>query len=498
MVILMTLLSILSGSAAAVPLSDSVTTDREDTFSNGSRSYQVRYHTMTVPENRGDSSSRSITIPIVQILSPNSAPLEPIFYLTGGPGVSNLRWKPSDSLLAEHDVVMVGYRGVDGSSVLACPTVEEAMKSSDDLLSDAVLRRIGDAWKTDAEALRKQGVDLNGYTIQEVIEDVEQARAALGYGPVNLLSESYGTRIAYFFGVVHPASVRRSVMIGVNPPGRFVWESSRIDTQLRQYAKLWAGSGEGKESGVELYSTMDTVLRAMPKRWLFIPVNEGKVRTVSFALMFHRGTAAMVFDAYRAAAEGDASGLAVMSMASDFVLPSLFVWGDLASKAVSADHDPLRDHISETSSHGTMFGSPLTRLLWGSLQYGQWPIRVLPERYRTLVRSDVPTLMLSGSVDLSTTAENAANELLPFLPNGRQIVLREYGHVADVWKVDPPRTQHMVARFFRDGTADSAEGAVSPVDFSVRWGFPKLGKIVIVTGAAAAAAILYGIVVLLR
>ncbi|NUN68770.1 MAG: alpha/beta hydrolase [Bacteroidetes bacterium] len=497
MAIFIPLLSILHGGVAAAPLSDSVATNREGTFSNGSRSYQVRYHTMTVPENRSDRSSRSITIPIVRILTPNSAPLEPIFYLTGGPGVSNLRWKPSDSLLAEHDVVMVGYRGVDGSSVLECPAVEEAIKSSDDLLSDTVLRRIGDAWKADAEALRQQEVDLNGYTIQEVIGDVEQARIALGYGPMNLLSESYGTRIAYFFGVVHPASVHRSVMIGVNPPGRFIWESSRIDKQLRQYAKLWEESPEGKGSGVDLYGTMDTVLRAMPKRWLFIPVNEGKVRTVSFALMFHRGTAAMVFDAYRAAAEGDPSGLAVMSMASDFVLPPLFVWGDLASKAVSADHDPLRDHIRETSSHGTMFGSPLSRLLWGSLQYGQWPIRMLPERYRTLVRSDVPTLMLSGSLDLSTPAENAANELLPFLPNGQQIVLREYGHVADVWTVDPPRTQQLVARYFREGTADSTEATVSPVDFSVGWGFPIIGKIMLATGAAAAAAILYGIVVLL-
>ncbi len=498
MVMLMSLLSVLSGRAAAGTPSGSVVTDREGAFSNGSRSYQARYHTLTVPENRSDSSSRSITIPIVQILSPNSAPLEPIFYLTGGPGVSNLRWKPSDSLLAEHDVVMVGYRGVDGSSVLTCPSVEAALKSSGDLLSDTVLRQIGEAWKADAEALLHQGADLNGYTIQEVIEDVEQARTALGYGPVDLLSESYGTRIAYFFGVVHPASVRRSVMIGVNPPGRFVWESSRIDAQLRRYAELWAESPEGKESGLELYGTMDTVLHAMPKRWLFIPVNEGKVRTVSFALMFHRGTAAMVFDAYRAAADGDASGLAVMSLASDFVLPSLFVWGDLASKAVSADHDPQRDHLLETSSHGTMFGSPLSRLLWGSLQYGQWPIRVLPERYRTLVRSEVPTLMLSGSVDLSTPAENAAEELLPFLPNGRQIVLREYGHVGDVWRVEPERTQRIVAGFLRDGSVDSTATTASPVDFSVGWGFPELGKIMIVTGAAAAAAVLYGISVLVR
>jgi pimeloyl-ACP methyl ester carboxylesterase len=341
-------------------------------------------------------------------------------------------------------------------------------------------------------------VDLNGYTIQEVIDDVEQARAALGYGPIDLLSESYGTRIAYFFGVIHPESVRRSVMIGVNPPGRFVWESSIIDAQLRRYSNLWSSSPEGKESGRDLYRTIDTVLRSMPAHWLLVPINEGKVRTVSFALLFHRGTASMVFDAYMAAAEGNAAGLAVMSLASDYVLPSLFVWGDLASKAVSADGDTSRDHLRETEAHGTMFGSPLSRLLWGSLQYGRWPVRMLPERYRTLVRSDVPTLMLSGSVDLSTPAENATTELLPYLPNGRQIILRDYGHVADVWKVDPSGTERIIAGFLRNGVTESAAAVVSPVDFSVRLGFPELGAIIVVTGAVVAAAVVYGITALLR
>ena len=33
-------------------------------------------------------------------------------------------------LTAQHDVVMVGYRGVDGSSVLNCPEVTAALENS--------------------------------------------------------------------------------------------------------------------------------------------------------------------------------------------------------------------------------------------------------------------------------------------------------------------------------------------------------------------------------
>ena len=66
----------------------------------------------------------------------------------------------------------------------------------------------------------------------EVIEDLEAARTALGYERINLLSESYGTRVAYLYGVKHPDSIHRSAMIGVNPPGRLHWEPATIDAQL--------------------------------------------------------------------------------------------------------------------------------------------------------------------------------------------------------------------------------------------------------------------------
>src|SRR4030065_747584 len=47
----------------------------------------------------------------------------PVFHLPGGPGGSNIAWAPPDWLLEDHDVVMVGYRGVEGTVVLSCPEV---------------------------------------------------------------------------------------------------------------------------------------------------------------------------------------------------------------------------------------------------------------------------------------------------------------------------------------------------------------------------------------
>jgi hypothetical protein len=112
----------------------------------------------------------------------------------------------------------------------------------------------------------------------------------------------------------------------VNPPGRFIWDPLTIDSQLKNYANLWSkDSLKSAESG-DLYATMQKVLQNMPRKWLFFSINPGKVKTVTFALLFQRNTAAMVFDAYVAAEQGDSSGLALMSLAYDFVLPSMFTW----------------------------------------------------------------------------------------------------------------------------------------------------------------------------
>ena len=167
-----------------------------------------------VPENRTDPESRLIALPLRRIRSSNPHPSEPIFLLDGGPGMSNMKFSPPTWLLAGHDFVQVGYRGVDGNPILDCPEVARAMKGvNGDLLSSASLDNLSASMGACATRLQAEGVDLKGYTIPEVVGDMESARKALGYARVDLLSESYGTRVAQIYASMHPASLLRSAMI---------------------------------------------------------------------------------------------------------------------------------------------------------------------------------------------------------------------------------------------------------------------------------------------
>jgi pimeloyl-ACP methyl ester carboxylesterase len=215
--------------------------------------------------------------------------------------------------------------------------------------------------------LETAGVDLKAYTIPAVVEDLEAARLALGYERVDLLSESYGTRVAQTYASLHGDSLYRSVMIGVNPPGRFVWEPAMVDAQIEHYSRLWADDPALRARLGNLAEVMCKVAHAMPPRWRSFPIDPGKVNAVAFVLLFHRKTAAKVFDAYVAAGQGDPSGLALMSLAYDFTMPKSLVWGDLFAKGGSADFDPGRDYTATLRSPESIIGSPLSLLIRAAL-----------------------------------------------------------------------------------------------------------------------------------
>jgi len=462
-------------------------------FKTKTATYKADCGALIVPENRQKPDSRLIALPVKRIRTAATKPAEPIFYLAGGPGSSNMGFQPTDALLAEHDVILVGYRGADGSSVLNCPEMESAtLGDGQDVTSPASLDGIARAMRACAKRLEAEGVDLAGYTIPEVVADLESARSALGYERVNLLSESYGTRVAQIYAYLHPQNIFRSAMIGVNPPGHFVWEAATIDSQLEQYSQLCAKDTNCSQRTASLTISMRKVAHNMPRKWLFLSIDPGKIKIISHVLLYHRNTAAMVFDAYLAAEKGDPSGLALMSLAYDMIIPKVFIWGDLATKGGNIDFDLTRDY-NDLRAPDSILGSPVSLLIWEPASKG-WPIYPVADEFRQVHPSDVETLLINGSVDFSTPLEFGRDELLPSLKNGKLVTLSEMGHVNDFWTVNPSAADHLLTSFYATGAADDSQFSYLPMDFKVSLGFPALAKILLGTGVLLVAVVVLGLV----
>jgi len=238
------------------------------TFKTDEAEYEADCGTLVVPENRAKADSRLIALPVIRVRATGNNPAEPVFHLTGGPGQNNMKLEPPAWLLANHDVVMVGYRGVNGSSVLDCPEYDRVLRSKSvggDALSAESLAKVAEAMAECAARLQAQGVDLEGYTTPEVVEDLEAARLALNYERVNLSSGSYGTRVAQMYAYLHPDRVYRSVMSAASPPGasslnrRFL---TRNWNTMPACVRKMPGAAPGPPTWQKPYAAWPTTCRA--------------------------------------------------------------------------------------------------------------------------------------------------------------------------------------------------------------------------------------------
>jgi len=264
-------------------------------------------------------------------------------------------------------------------------------------------------------------------------------------------------------------------MIGVNPPGHFIWEPKKVDDQLEYYAELWKKDPDAASRTTDILKTIQNVLASLPKKWLVFKADPDKIKTGMFMLLYNRDSAAQVFDAFIAAEKGDYSGLAFLSVFYDRMIPKAINWGDNVSKALSADYDPARDYEAEMMPPGSILGSPMSKIL-GAMKYGGWPIKPISEEYRKLQYSEVETLMVNGNIDFSTPAENAKDELLPHLKNGNLVILSEMGHTSDVVNKQPEAFLHLAETFFLEGIVDNSKFHYEPMNFIPSQSAPEMAK----------------------
>jgi hypothetical protein len=121
-----------------------------ETMSEGR--YNADCGNLIVQEGRDKSDSRLIALPVIRVHAVDSESAEPVFYLAGGPGQTNMDFKPPDELLVNHDFILIGYRGANGSVKLDCPEVNRAIKGvGADLLSTPSLSGLSTAFRQCAD-----------------------------------------------------------------------------------------------------------------------------------------------------------------------------------------------------------------------------------------------------------------------------------------------------------------------------------------------------------
>jgi hypothetical protein len=220
----------------------------------------------------------------------------------------------------------------------------------------------------------------------------------------------------------------------------------------------------------------------MPDRWLFLPIQKSSVRIFSFYGLMETTSetaplnAPTTIDSWLSVAEGDASGFWLQSLVAKLA-PMPFVWGQYAS-AARLDAGAAADYFaSGNEKGGTGLGYAATAFAWGGGRMADaWPAAPDENAYSEMRTSKVPTLLIGGALDFSTPPQNARKELLPYLPNGHQVVLSGFGHSGSFWHDQPEAGTHLVTTFLDTGRVDESRYEPQKVDFTPEVTLPILAK----------------------
>jgi hypothetical protein len=206
----------------------------------------------------------------------------------------------------------------------------------------------------------------------------------------------------------------------------------------------------------------------------------------------------MMIDAWLSAGEGDVSGLWVSSVLGDLLTPELFVRGQYASAAI-LDAEVARRYFAQGPGDPADLARAASALAWaGGQLVDAWPASPHEEGYGSVRTSQVETLLVGGELDVATPPQVATRELLPYLPNGREVVLPGFGHTQSFFSDQPEAGTRLVLTFLDSGRVDTSGYTALEMDFTPPRTYGSLAKQLIGTMLALAALTVVTLAVLAR
>ena len=194
---------------------------------------QVRCGYVAVPENRAKADSRRFKLAVAILKSSSATPRpDPVVIVAGGPGEHFVSRAPTliangsmDIIRADRDVILYDQRGVGFSEPTFCPELADERAGGRGTFESPLDRR---AFQREmsvrcGDSMRRAGYDLSQYNSVVSSHDLQDLRRALGYKEWNLHGRSYGSRITLNAMRVAPEGIRSVVLDGPVPPNRAKW-----------------------------------------------------------------------------------------------------------------------------------------------------------------------------------------------------------------------------------------------------------------------------------
>ena len=401
-------------------------------------SIAARCGVLKVPEDRSRPGGASIDLSIAVVPALNRrAAAAPLFILAGGPGQGATAMYTSYAAAfarvnRNHAIVLVDQRGTGNSAPLTCDYPEDWLAQSDDVpaLRQATLA-----------CLKKYGDRVRFYTSAAAVADLAAVREALKIPAIDLYAVSYGTRVAQLYMRRFPASTHAVILDGVTYPEQAIGPDTPLDGQ-RALDLIVSRCGHSPDCAAAypaLAQDLDGLRRQFGPRKSLLTMDDPD-SGLPLAIEFNRSmlNASLRFLSYNAAQASllptlihRATEGALAPLAAQTIMTARQAGDQIASgmqnSVICSEDVPFfaSSGIDRTAISRTYQGTDQLDALLEICKL--WPRGAVDADLHSPLRSDIPTLLLSGEADPVTPpadAERAARGLT----RHRHLVLSGEGH----------------------------------------------------------------------
>lgn len=423
------------------------------------RGDRLECYTLVVAENRGLPQGQEVRLKVAVLKARRAISKDPVIYLPGGPGDSPLVaqsagadplaegdwWADTATIRRKRDVIIMSERGAGGSTPnLDCfeARTSEAARARRRAVTEPQEREL--LLKCRAEFDRRK-IDVSQYSTPALAADVADLVKVMQLGKVNLYGISYGTRWALEVMRRTPEIIRSVILDGVYPPHvngdqnepeivRTVFEQLYADCASDQLCRdrnpnLQASTRAAITDADRKPIALTLDLDAGPQT---VKLDSSKLLLVLLHMM-REGEAAMIPEAITALRKGDTrlikqfaeileddEGALTEQNAQQFgglfnTIECRESWSgvDQAARDVAIQAGGIYSLSAQMSKLGAF--CPV------------WRVPVAPPAERQPVKSELPTLLLSGGYDWLTPSA-WGRDAAKHLSLSRHIIFRAQGH----------------------------------------------------------------------
>ena len=444
----------------------------------GGQVYEGERGHLMVRENRKNPNSNLIELVFARLKSSSDKPGYPTVYLDGGPGSSatSIAGVPEymrafQKLREVGDVILLDQRGVGRSKPNLTYRTSESLPTDVFADRELALRTFKERAKLAADHFRSQGVDILAYNSIESAHDVDDLRNALGVEKLNLVGFSYGTHLGLACIRYHGKNLNRVVLIGTEGPDHTDKLPSTSHDSIKRLSAIVAKAPELGTKMPDLAGTLKRILDRLEKEPVTVSVTDTRTKKpvdvrvgkagLQFLIMRDLGDTAdlPVFPLwFYTMDKGDYSilkrfaekrynqfggGLSIMTLVMDI------------SSGVSKSRKLQIQKEAKTALLGDIVNWPISEMgdLFGNPDLG--------DEFRSPIKTDVPTLFVSGVLD-NNTQPFQADEVRKTFKSSTHLVIDNAGHESML--VDPQVQQTMV-EFLRGQDVSKVKIALPPLKF---------------------------------